>query len=121
MSYNQAKRPSFSKAQRTAFIAKHNHICHWCLNPISEAEKWQIEHVIPRELMPGKEADAEDNLKPIHTEPCHKLKTALDVKLIAKSNRIRRNADPETRRQTKHPIRSNRKLQSRPFPKRVKP
>jgi 5-methylcytosine-specific restriction endonuclease McrA len=121
MSYNQAKRPSFSKAQRAAFIAKHGRICHWCLKPISEAEKWQVEHVIPRELMPGREADDPSNLKPIHADPCHKAKSALDIKLISKSNRIRRQADPETRRQTKHPIRSGPpNWPKRAFPQRLK-
>ena len=112
MSYNQSKRPSFSKAQRAAFIEKHGRICHWCLKPISEAEKWQIEHVVARELMPGKEADDPSNLKPIHTDPCHKAKSALDIKMISKSNRIIKKLNPATRK-------VKRKIPSRGFQRKV--
>lgn len=115
MSYNQTKRPSFSKAQRAAFIEKHGRICHWCLKPIGEAEKWQIEHVVARELMPGKEADDPSNLRPIHTDPCHKAKSALDIKMIAKSNRIIRKNGPVELRKIK------KKIPSRPFNRKPKP
>jgi len=38
---------------------------------------------------------------------CHRWKTShYDVPMQAKGRRIRRQADPETRRQSKHPIRS---------------
>ncbi len=121
MTYNVTSRRRFTAEQRRAFLLLHNCTCWWCGEPIAANEPWDIEHLIPRELMPGKEADADHNLRPIHSHPrtCHKIKTARDRKAIAKSNRIRRNADPETRRQTKHPIRS-RKAQwpKRAFPKR---
>lgn len=122
MSYNQIKRPSFSKAQREAFIEKHGRICHWCLKPIGEAEKWQIEHVVARELMPGKEADDPSNLRPIHTDPCHKAKSALDIKMISKSNRIRRaNGPAELRKKRKAiPSPANFKWASRKFESRRK-
>lgn len=103
MTYNQTKRPSFSKAQRAKFIELHGHLCHWCLETILEGQAWQIEHVIPRELLPGKDADEPENLRPIHAKPCHAAKTALDRKLIAKSNRIIRQASPETRKRSKRP------------------
>ena len=52
----------------------------------------------------------------------HRFKTSTyDIPMQAKGKRIRRQADPETRRQTRHPIRSNRKIASRPFPQRGKP
>lgn len=120
MTYNPTPRRRFTPAQRAAFLIEHGCKCYWCLEPITNDE-WDVEHVIARELMPGKDADADGNLKPIHRKVCHTKKTALDRKLIAKSNRIRRQADPETRRTTRHPIKS-RKAQwpKRPFQKRPK-
>lgn len=122
MTYNPTTRRRFTADQRRAFLLLHNCTCYWCREPIEANQPWDIEHVIARELMPGKDADADENLRPIHSHPrrCHKLKTALDRKLIAKSNRIRRNANPETRRTTRHPIRSRktawpkRSFQTRP-------
>jgi|SRR5215217_5349157 len=120
MTYNQTSRRRFTAEQRAAFLHLHRCVCYWCLEPITD-DAWDIEHVIARELMPGKDADADDNLKPIHRKGCHKTKTALDRKMIAKSNRIRRDLAPETRRSTRHPIRSaGRKIPSRPFEKRQK-
>lgn len=89
MSYNEFKRRSFSKKQREAFIAKHDRICHWCLKRIEEGEGWDIEHIIARELMGGKEADSDANLAPIHRLVCHPAKTALDKRMITKSNHVR--------------------------------
>lgn len=89
MSYNEFKRRSFSKKQREAFIAKHERICHWCLKRIEEGEGWDIEHIIARELMGGKEADADANLAPIHRLVCHPAKTAMDKRMITKSNHVR--------------------------------
>lgn len=120
LTYNSTPRRRFTPAQRAAFLILHGSQCYWCGEPIL-ADEFDIEHVIARELLPGKDADADDNLKPIHRRPCHPEKTAMDRKLIAKSNRIQRQANPETRRQTRHPIRSNRKLPSRPFPSRGNP
>lgn len=120
MTYNPTPRRRFTHEQRAAFLIKHGCTCYWCRGLITNDE-WDVEHVIARELMPGKDADADDNLKPIHRKGCHTAKTALDRKLIAKSNRIRRQADPETRRTTRHPIRSRKAAwPKRAFPKRGK-
>ena len=121
MTYNSTPRRRFTADQRRAFLILHGCRCYWCGEPIF-ADEFDIEHVIARELLQGKDADADENLKPIHRRPCHKEKTANDRRLIAKSNRIRRQANPETRRHTRNPIRS-RKAQwpSRPFQKRTKP
>lgn len=91
MTYNSTPRRRFTKLQRAAFLRRHDCTCYWCSEPITDGQPWAIEHKIARELMPGKEADADHNLAPIHAHPmeCHKLKTRLDAKLIAKSNRIR--------------------------------
>jgi hypothetical protein len=124
MSYNETPRRRFTAEQRTAFLQLHNCTCYWCGELIAHGEPWDVEHMMPREMMPGKEADADHNLRPIHShpKPCHKIKTARDRKVIAKSNRIRRASDPETRRQSKNPIRSRKAAwPKRAFEKRVKP
>ena len=89
MSYNQDKRRSFSKKWRESFIAKHSRICHWCLQEIGADQPWDVEHCIPRELLPDRKADSDDNLRPIHRNVCHPAKTALDRRMITKSNHVR--------------------------------
>jgi hypothetical protein len=129
VSYNTTPRRRFSREQRFEFLRHHQFICYWCGRTISPAQPWDIEHLIPRELMSGKEADDDGNLRPIHSHPetCHKEKSKKDKADIAKSNRIRREHGPaEQRKKTKHPIRSkgfapgHRSIPSRPFPKRLK-
>lgn len=122
MTYNQAPRRRFTPKQREAFLIAHNCTCYWCNRAILPGQPWDIEHKTPREMLPDASVDDDENLAPIHSHPdtCHKIKTAADRKIIAKSNRIRRSNGPaEDRRKTKHPIRS-RKAQwpRRAFPKR---
>lgn len=103
MSY-APRRPSISAKRRAAIKGEHK-ICHFCLQPIRDGEEYDIDHVIAREL--GGSDDA-SNLRPIHRGDCHKKKTALDKKLIAKSNRIRKKhgVDPVTKKTKPKPIRS---------------
>lgn len=89
MTYNTTSRRRFSKAQREAFLLLHKSTCYWCLQPILDGQEWDIEHQICRELLAGKDADRDENLKPIHRKECHPQKTATDRKLIAKSNHVR--------------------------------
>lgn len=114
MTYNVTPRKPLKSAQRLAFLLAHDSQCYWCIKPISD-DLWDDEHVLARELGGS---DDMDNRKPIHRLPCHKAKTALDRKLIAKSNRIRKKIsglDPITRK-PKQPIRSRGFQQgSRPF------
>lgn len=117
MSY-APKRPSISKKTRAMIFERDGGICWICKGKILAGEEWDADHVLSREL--GGSDDV-SNLSPAHRDPCHRLKSKEDVRLIAKGNRIRRQADPETRRQTRHPIRSNRKIASRPFQQRGKP
>ncbi len=128
MSYNTTPRRSLTKKQRGAFLINHGSRCHWCKQLIEPGQPWAVDHLVPRELMAGG-AEGDDNLAPIHAHPlpCHKEKTAQDIAMIAKSNRIRRSNGPaEQRKKTKHPIRSKgfapgqRSIPSRPFPKRLK-
>lgn len=129
MTYNTDARRSMTKPQRAAFLQAHDCTCYWCRLPIAD-DAWDVEHLIAKELMPpGSDWDAPENKAPIHRIGCHKAKTARDRRLIAKSNRIRRNFGPvEQRRQPRKRIvtRSFQKGQSRPiptraFPKRGKP
>lgn len=121
MTYNTARRKPLSKKQRPIFLASHGGICWWCRQPIN-TDEWDDEHKIARELLPGAEADDMSNRAPIHRNPCHKQKTALDRKLIAKSNRIRRAQGPiELRRKTKPIMRPAKTTWAkRPFERRAK-
>ena len=128
MTYNSTPRRRFTKLQRAAFLRRHDCTCYWCSEPITDGQPWAIEHKIARELMPGKEADADHNLAPIHAHPmeCHKLKTRLDAKLIAKSNRIRKNFGLDPVKAKPRPKMKSRNAfgqpgQKRPWPKRPFP
>jgi 5-methylcytosine-specific restriction protein A len=100
-----AKRPSISKAKRARIFLAHGGICWLCKVKIGADEAYDIDHQVSRELGGS---DEDDNLAPAHKD-CHKDKTKQDVKAIAKSNRIRRNLDPETRKRSKRPIPSPKK------------
>lgn len=110
------KRPSISKAKRARIFLAHEGICWLCKIKIGANNPYDIDHQVSRELGGS---DDDNNLAPAHKD-CHKAKTKDDVKAIAKSNRIRRQLDPETRRKTRNPIPHNpsRKIASRGFPKR---
>lgn len=110
MSY-APKRKAISKAKRAQIFLHHGGICWLCKIKIGADEAYDIDHQVSRELGGS---DEDDNLAPAHKD-CHKDKTKADVKAIAKSNRIRRDLNPETRRKSKRPI------PSRPFPKQSKP
>lgn len=57
--------------RRTRILRRHRGICHVCSLPYAD----QVDHVIP--LAEGG-ADTDDNLRPIHAEPCHRVKTAAE-------------------------------------------
>lgn len=103
MSY-AAPRPSISKAKRARIFLAHEGICWLCKLKIAADAPYDIDHQVSRELGGS---DEDDNLAPAHKD-CHKAKTKSDVKAIAKSNRIIRKANPETRKKTKHPIQSRK-------------
>lgn len=103
MTYNTAPRKPLKGAQREAFLERHERICYYCGEPILPGQVWHDEHMIARELGGS---DDMDNRRPIHANPCHKIKTAQDRKLIAKGNRIRRSNgfDPDKRKHKAKPI-----------------
>ena len=98
------KRKATTFAIRNAFLESHNDgRCAACRADIwFLALRFEIDHIIPLELG-GHEGPR--NLQALCI-PCHKLKTKDDIKRIAKARRLRRAADPETRKKTKRPIRS---------------
>lgn len=57
--------------RRTRILRRHRGICHVCSLPFAD----QVDHVIP--LAEGG-ADTDDNCRPIHAEPCHRVKTAAE-------------------------------------------
>jgi 5-methylcytosine-specific restriction protein A len=61
-------------------------ICPKCTREL-EPGAWECDHVIPL-ILGG--ANRETNLQPLCADPCHSSKTALDVKLKAKVERVRR-------------------------------
>lgn len=83
----QPPRKSLTRNQRAELFLEHDGICHLCKCKINaeRGEAWEVEHVEAREIS-GRDDWA--NLRPAHVA-CHKVKTATDKKLIAKSNRIR--------------------------------
>lgn len=87
MSYNTSRRRTFTTLQRAAFFEQHKGVCYLCgLKVRPPHEKWEIEHIIAREIM-GKDADENSNLAVAHVD-CHKAKTKQDKGAIAKSDRI---------------------------------
>lgn len=79
------KRPTLSAKERTRLFLLHGGVCHLCTRRIAPGEEWQVEHPQARALGG---ADVDDNMKPAHVD-CHKPKTARDVAMMAKINRVR--------------------------------
>lgn len=116
MSY-APRRPKVSKKDRIFVFERAGGRCYLCGEVI--VGPYQIDHELAREL--GGSDDV-SNLRPAHPD-CHRAKSKADVKLIAKSNRIRRANGPVEQRKRKTPIRTRgfpkggpkRAIASRPF------
>ena len=66
----RTKLSGWRQQKRSRYVLeKHDTICHVCSNPGSD----EADHVIP--LAEGG-ADTAANMRPIHSEPCHREKTA---------------------------------------------
>lgn len=81
------KRRHISARERMAIFIRAEGKCHICGSKIAPTQRWDVEHVIPRELE-GTEAPMDENLQPAHQD-CHKPKTAEDARHIAKAKRMR--------------------------------
>lgn len=85
--------------------------CPICGEPLKPGQVIQFDHV-HADIHGG--PHEYENLRPVHYDPCHKRKTAQDIKDDAKVKRL---LNPKP---SKRPMRSNsRPIPSRPFPKRV--
>lgn len=109
-------RKAMTKTRRERVIARFNGKC---ASPgCSRADSLEIDHTIPLELGG---ADEDHNLRPLCTYH-HRLKTKLDVAMIAKARRNRKREAGEKRNTKSIPTRvrawppkGSRKLQSRPM------
>lgn len=88
---NATPRKSMTKTRRERALARFNGKC---ASPgCSRVDSLEIDHTVPLELGG---ADEDHNLRPLCTYH-HKLKTKLDVAMIAKARRIRKRIAGETR------------------------
>lgn len=99
-------RKSFSWVQKESVCYRQRYRCAAC-ETLLRAYEFQIDHRIPIELGGLHEWGNWQAL----CVPCHKIKTRSDIKAIAKARRIRRKADPATR---KAPSMVSRGFQSHP-------
>lgn len=58
--------------RRRRVLRRHGHICHVCQEGMAD----EVDHVVP--LAEGG-ADHDSNMRPIHSVPCHKRKTAAEA------------------------------------------
>ena len=96
-----APRRSFTKKQRQTVWDRQEGLCLKC-----DGLMEHIDHVIPLELLGKHDISNWQGL----CVACHRIKTALDQKLIAKTRRLRKREAGERR--------PRKKIPSRPFPKR---
>ena len=62
---------SAQQKRATRIMRRHERVCHICRRPMAD----EVDHVIP--LAEGG-PDTDDNLRPIHSKPCHANKTAAE-------------------------------------------
>lgn len=97
------KRKAISAKTRAIIFERDGGICWICKGKIEAGQPWDADHTLSREL--GGSDDIE-NLAPAHRDPCHRMKSKEDVRLIAKGNRLIRSANPATRKSPKVKIHS---------------
>jgi 5-methylcytosine-specific restriction endonuclease McrA len=115
-------RKAMTKSRRARVIDRFNGKC---ASPgCSRADSLEIDHTVPLELGG---ADEDHNLRPLCTYH-HRLKTKLDVAMIAKARRLRkreagekRNTRPIPTHVAAWPPKGSRKIASRGFKTRKEP
>lgn len=111
-------RKAMTAARRARIIARDGEVCARLGCEVTTG--LEVDHVVPLELT-GKDED--ENLQ-LLCGPHHKAKTRLDLKMIARARRLRKKADPATRKPSRMKSRGFPKggpkpvWPSRPFPKR---
>ena len=78
-------RKRFSRKDRQRLSDLYERTCYLCNGIIADDEDWDIEHVIAWELTRD---DSDGNLRLCHRK-CHKHKTADDIRMIRKADRVR--------------------------------
>lgn len=63
---------SAQQKRAARIMRKHERVCHVCGKPMAD----EVDHVVP---VGEGGADTDDNLRPIHSVPCHKRKTATEA------------------------------------------
>lgn len=99
------KRASLTPQERTAMHEAQGGLCAACGKP-TPLKAMDADHTIPVDFLNDQKPDC------LLCKPCHKAKTAQDIKAIAKGRRIRRKATGTWRPNRK-------KIQSRGFDKRL--
>lgn len=85
------ERRSMTRARKARIWKAWEGKCYFCRQPVDREGPGVIyDHITPIWL---KGSDADSDIAPIHAEPCNKLKTAADLKRIAKTKRQRAKAD----------------------------
>lgn len=80
----EARRAMTPARKRRIWTAWHGR-CWFCRQPVPmEGPEVIYDHVTPLWL---KGSDADEEIGPLHAEPCNRLKTAADLKRIAKTKR----------------------------------
>lgn len=109
---DQRKPPSPARMERV--WRRENGICWWCGRPVAmRGPTVRYDHRLALDLG-GPETD--ENLFPLHRDPCDLAKTAEDATAIAKARRLRKSHDPD---REKKPSRfpPGRQLQGQGFDK----
>lgn len=104
-----AKRKKIPEKVRRQVLAAQEGLCARCEEPISG--RFDVDHILERDLMGS---DDLGNLVALHPD-CHRPKTSARAGVLAKVHRLAR-ATFEGKPESKRPLKSGGKLQSRPFP-----
>lgn len=81
-------RPKLSDAAKARIWQREAGICWLCTKPVPQrGPDVQYDHRNQRSVSND---DTEANIYPMHTDPCHRLKTAADARDRAKVNRIKK-------------------------------
>ena len=106
----KTKRGYMGKGRKHRLWEAANGVCAWCLKAVDKyGAAVRYDHFIPLALGGP---DTDDNIRPLHTRPCDAIKTAFDVKRIAKAKRLEKAERGERKPSC---------MRSAPFKKRLKP
>lgn len=108
-------RGAMTPARKRRIWEAHNGLCIECEEDVPmEGPEVQYDHEIPLALGGS---DDDGNIGPMHTRPCHAVKTKRDVARIAKAKRQRKLIEEVEPSKRPIPQRENPWPEGRPFPK----